>query len=177
MTFRHLFSGAIMALLLTMASMLPAAPADEHSRFMAENEASMERMMTAMNVKPSGDVDRDFAAMMIPQTHQTNVSLFDQGLVQVLQASVTGLKPMQSYVIALADKPDGTGKLQPLAAFNTNPAGAAIVDTVGPIRQIVRAEGAAPRRWLVIATGTVDQVGAVVQTERPVKAGDGDRVR
>src|SRR5580692_6461786 len=33
----------------------------------------------------------------------TSVSLFDQGLIQVLQASVTGLEPKQKYVLALAD--------------------------------------------------------------------------
>ena len=68
----------------------------------------------------------------------TSVSLFDQGLIQVLQASVTGLQPKQRYVLALADKSDGTGRLQPLAAFMTNPAGSAIVNAVGPIRQIVQ---------------------------------------
>ena len=40
----------------------------------------------------------------------TSVSLFDQGLIQVLQASVTGLEPKQPYVLALADKPDGSGR-------------------------------------------------------------------
>src|SRR5712664_911325 len=49
----------------------------------------------------------------------TSVSLFDQGLIQVLQASVTGLEPKQKYVLALADRVDG-GHLQPLAAFMTN---------------------------------------------------------
>ena len=96
---------------------------------------------------------------------ETSVSLFDQGLVQVLQASVTGLQPKQPYVMALADKSDGTGRLQPIAAFTTNPAGAAIVNTVGPIRQIVQGESSDPRRWLVIATGTADRVGTVVQRE------------
>src|SRR6476661_8838320 len=39
----------------------------------------------------------------------TSVSLFDQGLIQVLQASVTGLEPNQKYVLALADHVDGSG--------------------------------------------------------------------
>ena len=39
----------------------------------------------------------------------TSVSLFDQGLIQILQASVTGLQPKQRYVLALADQIDGTG--------------------------------------------------------------------
>ena len=83
----------------------------------------------------------------------TSVSLFDQGLIQVLQASVTGLQPKQRYVLALADKNDGTGSVQPLAAFMTNPAGSAIVNAVGPIRQIVQNSAAAERRYLVIAPG------------------------
>src|SRR5262249_14533160 len=73
-----------------------------------------------------------------PQPAPTSVSLFDQGLVQVLQASVTGLAPKSAYVLALSTKPDGAGPLQPLQAFVTNPAGAAIVNTVGPVRQVVK---------------------------------------
>ena len=37
--------------------------------FIRENDAAMTKMMAGMDVKPSGDVDRDFAAMMIPH-HQ-----------------------------------------------------------------------------------------------------------
>src|SRR5246127_2420696 len=58
----------------------------------------------------------------------TSVSLFDQGLIQILQASVTGLQPKQKYVLALSEHEDGSGRLQPLAAFMTNPAGSAIVN-------------------------------------------------
>jgi YVTN family beta-propeller protein len=39
----------------------------------------------------------------------TSVSLFDQGLIQVLQASVTGLQPRQPYIVALAHEPNGEG--------------------------------------------------------------------
>ena len=70
----NFLAGTILVLLLTAASMLPAAPADEDSRFMAENEAAMQRMMAAMHVKPSGDVDRDFVAMMVPH-HQGAVDM------------------------------------------------------------------------------------------------------
>jgi len=95
----------------------------------------------------------------------TSVSLFDQGLIQVLQASVTGLEPKKPYVLALASEPDGTGALEPLSAFMTNPAGSAIVNAAGPIRQIVQDEASAQRRYLVIAEGTVAQPGAVVQRQ------------
>jgi hypothetical protein len=93
------------------------------------------------------------------------VSLFDQGLTQVLQASVTGLEPKQPYVLALSREPDGRGQLEPLAAFTTNPAGSAIVNAVGPIRQIVHGEDEVQRRYLVIVAGTADHLGAPVQIQ------------
>lgn len=95
----------------------------------------------------------------------TSVSLFDQGLTQVLQAAVTGLQPRQPYVLALSERADGTGPLQPLAAFTTNPAGSAIVNAVGPIRQIVQAQSEGPRRYLVIVPGTAAQGSAPVQVQ------------
>jgi len=96
----------------------------------------------------------------------TSVSLFDQGLTQVLQAVVTDLPPKQPYVLALATQADGTGALVPLAAFKTNPAGSAVVNAVGPIRQVVQ-EGvtAVDRRYLVIVSGTAATHGAPVQIQ------------
>ena len=95
----------------------------------------------------------------------TSVSLFDQGLIQVLQAAAAGLQPKTPYVLALSDNPDGSGRIEPLAGFTTNPAGSAIVNAAGPIRQTVRGETLAPRRYLVIAEGTPDQPGAIVQVQ------------
>jgi len=99
------------------------------------------------------------------RTPQTTVSLFDQGLVQVVQASVTGLQPRSAYVLALADKPDGSGPLQGLAAFTTNPAGGAIVDASGPIRQLIAGDQGAPRRYLVIVKGAPGASGPAVQVQ------------
>jgi len=42
--------------------------------FLAENRVAMDKMMLAMNVDPSGDVDRDFAAMMTPH-HQGAIDM------------------------------------------------------------------------------------------------------
>ena len=41
----------------------------------------------------------------------TSVSLSDQGLVQVLEAAVSGLDPGKPYVLALSDEPSGAGTL------------------------------------------------------------------
>jgi hypothetical protein len=96
----------------------------------------------------------------------TSVTLFDQGLVQVLEAAVTGLEPKKPHLLALASEPSGGGALEPLESFMTNPAGSAIVNAVGPIRQVVQGAGQIPRRYLVIVPGTADDHGAAVQVQR-----------
>ncbi|PZQ43294.1 MAG: hypothetical protein DI570_29325, partial [Phenylobacterium zucineum] len=102
-----------------------------------------------------------------PGASPTSVSLFDQGLIQVAQASVTGLAPKSPYVLALSDQADGGGALQPLANFMTNPAGSAIVNAIGPIRQLVQASQPDQRRYLVIAAGGPGGPGALVQVQAP----------
>jgi len=97
----------------------------------------------------------------------TSVALFDQGLTQILQAAVSGLAPKTAYMLALADNPQGNPPLQPLAVFSTNPAGAAVVTAVGPIRQVVAADAPAPRRYLVIASVKDGEPTAPVQVQRP----------
>lgn len=82
----------------------------------------------------------------------SSVVLFDQGLAQVLQASITGLVPKQSYVLGLAES--ATGAIEPLATFTANPAGAAIVSATGSIRQLARDAGErAPRRIVIAPKG------------------------
>ena len=50
-----------------------AATSDE-SAFLAENEAAMSKMMNDMAIKPTGDIDRDFVAMMSPH-HQGAIDM------------------------------------------------------------------------------------------------------
>ncbi len=115
---------------------------------------------TMLNLAPTGS--KASAEDRAP----TSVTLFDQGLVQVLEAAVTGLEPKQPYVLALAEHADGTGKLETLSAFMTNPAGAAVVNTIGPIRQVVRGEADIPHRYLVIAPGSAAEPGKPVQVQQ-----------
>ena len=102
----------------------------------------------------------------------TTVALFDQGLVQVLQAAVTGLQPKQPYVLGLADNPDGTGDIQVLANFMSNPAGSAIVNALGQIRELVTPgtgnaadKSRDKRRYLVVAPQISGKPGAPVQVQ------------
>jgi hypothetical protein len=55
-----------------LAACLAATPAE--APFMAENDAAMTKMMAAMEIKSSGDVDRDFVAMMAPH-HQGAIDM------------------------------------------------------------------------------------------------------
>jgi YVTN family beta-propeller protein len=124
------------------------------------------------NLQPLGTAGQATHLALVPFNHgaaggdtPTSVSLFDQGLLQVLQASVTGLQPKQPYVLGLSHQADGGGDLEPLAAFTTNPAGSAIVDAVGPFRQVVQGEAQIQRRYLVIVSGNPSQLGAAVQIQ------------
>ena len=97
----------------------------------------------------------------------TSVTLFDQGLVQVLEASVTGLPPKRPHVLAISTHADGSGDLEALAVFMTNPAGSAIVNAVGPIRQIVQGASSVTQRYLVIVPGSPAQMGTPLQIQSP----------
>jgi hypothetical protein len=56
----------------TTASTISQYPAE--APFIAENNAAMDKMMKGMDVKPTGDVDVDFTAMMIPH-HQGAIDM------------------------------------------------------------------------------------------------------
>src|SRR5262250_3772559 len=58
----------------------PALAADpQETSFLAENSVAMTKMMAAMDVRPSGDVDADFVAMMVPH---------HQGAIEMAQAEL-----------------------------------------------------------------------------------------
>jgi uncharacterized protein (DUF305 family) len=103
----RLRSVAVAAGLIATATALAANPAE--APFLAENRAAMDKMMTGMNVKPSGDVDHDFAAMMIPH-HQGAIDMAqaelrygrNEQLRRIAQEIIVGqqqeIKPVQVQV-------------------------------------------------------------------------------
>jgi uncharacterized protein (DUF305 family) len=52
----------------------PASDVSAEASFLAENSAAMKKMMGDMAVKPTGDVDADFVAMMVPH-HQGAIDM------------------------------------------------------------------------------------------------------
>jgi uncharacterized protein (DUF305 family) len=53
--------------------------APEEAAFLVVSEAAMTRMMAAMQIKPTGDTDRDFVAMMVPH-HQGAIDMAEAEL-------------------------------------------------------------------------------------------------
>lgn len=52
----------------------PGAVVGGEGPFLAENDAAMKKMMSDMAIKPTGDVDADFVAMMVPH-HQGAIDM------------------------------------------------------------------------------------------------------
>ncbi|WP_288108931.1 YncE family protein [Limnobacter sp.] len=109
------------------------------------------------NLLPLANVGSAIKLTMGPSGSQqvsTTVSINNQGLLDLMQVAVTGIEPKKPYMLALSTQPDGAGSLEPLAKFVGNPAGAAIISTLGPLRKAVDKDlpaDAAQRRYLVIA--------------------------
>jgi hypothetical protein len=63
-----------LSIIAIVATASPVAIAEDEGSFMAENSSAMSKMMAAMDVKPTGDVDADFVAMMTPH-HQGAIDM------------------------------------------------------------------------------------------------------
>ena len=74
---------------------LHAQSAVDEAPFLAENNAAMDKMMADMAVKPTGDVDVDFAAMMIPH-HQGAI---DMALAQLRYGKNEQLRRIAQEII------------------------------------------------------------------------------
>jgi len=61
---KHLFTTLLVACATPPARLVP--PVDAEHTFLADNDRAMTRMMDAMMIRPRGDVDADFVAMMSP---------------------------------------------------------------------------------------------------------------
>jgi hypothetical protein len=72
-----LAAGALIALSVAVSAFAAGAAAvtgNNEAHFLAENDKAMTKMMDGMSVKPSGNVDEDFVAMMVPH-HQGAIDM------------------------------------------------------------------------------------------------------
>src|SRR5262245_56702514 len=96
-----------------LVGLIAAAVSSAQSPFMAENEVAMQKSMTAMHITPSGDVDADFVAMMVPH-HQGAIDMAraqlrygrNEQLRRIAQEIiVTQLQEIEAMRLALGQPP------------------------------------------------------------------------
>jgi len=119
------FSGAALLALAVAAEPASSIPTVDEEPFLAENNAAMAKMMTAMDIKPSGDIDADFVAMMVPH-HQGAI---DMALAQLRYGRNEQLRRLAQEIIVTQQQeiaamrlalgqplpPSGPSPVQPLA--------------------------------------------------------------
>jgi hypothetical protein len=62
----------VLVLAVVLGAASPAIAGE--APFLSENDAAMQKMMREMAAKPTGDIDRDFVAMMVPH-HQGAIDM------------------------------------------------------------------------------------------------------
>jgi hypothetical protein len=118
--------------------------------------AAMKTMDAAMaSVQPSADSDLNFVRLMFPH-HQAAIEMAKTQLLYgpdpQLQIAAEGLTPKSQYQIypADSDRPPYSN-LQPLAVLKTNPDGAGISQSIGPLKVLAPSSAASLRRFLIVA--------------------------
>jgi hypothetical protein len=98
----------------------------------------------------------------------TTVTLHYQGPLDLLEAAVTGLQPSTSYTLGFVPNLNAPSQnFQPLSTFMTNAAGAQIVVSIGPLREVVT--GTPPpgdqRFLMIVPTGSTQPVQVQLQSQ------------
>src|ERR1700742_987772 len=69
-----LAASAVLGIAASFAHDAHTQPPANEAAFLSENESAMNKMMSAMAAKPTGDIDRAFVAMMTPH-HQGAIDM------------------------------------------------------------------------------------------------------
>lgn len=121
------------------------------------------------NLEPigaSGNAAHLVLADVATRAVKTTVTINNQGLLDLLEAAVTGLEPNGSYAIVLTANPDGSGQRVGLASFKANAAGAQVVTAVTELRAMLAPEADVHSRWyLAIVKNGDGSNGAIVQIQ------------
>jgi YVTN family beta-propeller protein len=101
------------------------------------------------------------------------VAVNSLGLLDLVQIAAEGLTPKSQYQVYLreSDHPP-FGKLEPLAILKTNPDGAGIVQTIGPLKRLAAGDSSSPassRRFLIV-TEMNDSAQVVLRQAGPSNA-------
>src|SRR5262249_21691198 len=94
------------------------------------------------------------------------VAVNSLGLLDLVQIAAEGLTPKAQYQVYIAESDHAPfGKLEPLAMLRTNPDGAGIVQTIGPLKTLAGTSGVAgaPSRRFLIVTDPKDPSQVVLR--------------
>jgi len=126
----RLLSFSVVALFASAAAGEPASPIPtvDEEPFLAENNTAMAKMMTEMDIKPSGDIDADFVAMMVPH-HQGAI---DMALAQLRYGRNEQLRRLAQEIIVTQQQEIAAMRLalgQPLPPSVPSPTQPSAIET------------------------------------------------
>ena len=114
------------------------------------------------------------AGTALPKAN-ASVAVNSLGLLDLIQIAAVGLAPSSQYQVYLAELDHAPfGRLEPLAILRTNPDGAGIVQTVGPLKSLsagTATDAAMGSRRFLVVTELSDPSRVILQQTRP---SDGD---
>jgi YVTN family beta-propeller protein len=110
------------------------------------------------------------AGTALPKAN-ASVAVNSLGLLDLIQIAAVGLAPSSQYQVYLADLEHAPfGRLEPLAILRSNPDGAGIVQTVGPLKSLsagTATDAAMGSRRFLVVTELSDPSRVVLQQARP----------
>jgi len=123
--------GSMLVTLTVTAGTAFAAPTIDEASFLSENDAAMTKMMTGMDIEPSGDVDADFVAMMVPH-HQGAI---DMALAQLRYGHNEQLRRLAQEIIVTQRQEIAAMRLalgQPLPPSVSSPTQPSALEATNP---------------------------------------------
>jgi YVTN family beta-propeller protein len=120
-----------------------------------------------MPLGEAGNVTRlhlEAAGTALPKA-EASVAVNSLGLLDLVQIAAEGLNPKTQYRVYLAESEHAPfGRLVPLAVMNTNPDGAGIVQTIGPMKTLATSlSGATALQRFLIVTELNDPSSVVLR--------------
>jgi YVTN family beta-propeller protein len=95
---------------------------------------------------------------------RASVAVNSLGLLDLIQIAAKGLSPRTQYQIYLAESNESPfGKLEPIAVIKTNPDGAGIVQTIGPLKALAPNDPSSTSQRFLIITDIKDSSQVVLR--------------
>jgi YVTN family beta-propeller protein len=133
--------------------------------------SGMENLMPLGAAANTARLHLEAGGTALPEA-QASVAVNSLGLLDLVQIAAKGLAPQTPYQVYLAESNQPPfGKLEPLAILKTNPDGAGIVQTIGPLKVLAGNDpNSSPSQRFLIVTDIKDSSHVVLQQTDAAKA-------